>query len=586
MRKRQADRSSSKGRQQPSGQHNTRPADGNRAGEPLAGEALVRGRLDVIQPDDVRDLQRSVGNHAVGRALADPVGDRRRPVTGRSAKDPAADRPAETVVQRRPSRAPKVDPEVKARMLAAEGRLDALSARCSANATRLGAASDRAIDSVVAASAHLRESSRFYSEGFGRFMGVMHKADATYEADKEFTDMVQGVLVAAALTVIGPEALAASLALKLATRVVGTDVVAQIFLDVGVAAVKKVADLNTAKFVGGAISEGLETKVGAAVDVARTGILGDTGKPSDTAAAAGPNAGDRYTEAFTFLDRMIADLPRVGSLTAAQGELARAAEKVTRETVKLRTGEPARWTAEEIEVLVARIDGLRGEGVKAAEQAETLANRVTAIKGEVISKPIEAPGQVEDRLWTAWMASLKGGQRELLNNEDIYAHLGPAGKNLFDFGSITTDWDLETAVHAAQSKWLQDNGITPGRHPTTQYMAEMKLRELRPALIGQKGVIADTNTVSVNGETWPRSTIYGGDGRRGAGVNVIDVTVDYDVKAGDVILAEILPHQIHLVCLQEFEEKVKETAPPETVPSAGPTPVDTGTSLADQWAVG
>jgi len=126
------------------------------------------------------------------------------------------------VVQRQAtvSRAPSAADRTRAQNL--ETRLRGISTAAGARATAVLAHSDRAVAHLHEASAHLSAAGTSYREGHDAFLAVLRRADAEYEFDNAVADGVQGVLVAAALAVVLPEALLTMGAMAAARQLVAS----------------------------------------------------------------------------------------------------------------------------------------------------------------------------------------------------------------------------------------------------------------------------------------------------------------------------------------------------------------------------
>ncbi len=423
-------------------------------GSPLPGHGLLH-------------LQRGAGNRAVVSYL------QRHSSTG-------------PVAQRAP------DKGVVSSMKAAETALDGLSASALGNVATVAGVSDAATKDLKEANKHLTTSNRNYKAGHKLFTDVLADADKSYEIDKAIEDAVQGVLVAAALAVVAPEAVLTAVLLEKAALSASTRMTA-----LGLRAAKNLqAPLSAARAAEGGVGEVIEIGAGTVVGATIT----DAGRPSDTVAGAGPSPGERFEQAFLQLGAMIASLPRLGKLTVAEATLSSGALELAREAVKVRLGDEAQWTAAEITAKTASLKKELSTLAAHIVTAQALATRVATLKGQVLAKPIQEPVPIEDNLWLTWMASLEGPAHEVLDNRVLLRYLGPSGKKLIgDTGWWTSDAETQKAAADARLQWLRANGIQPGKYPDTQYRTEMKLREVRPNLTGKAGLLATNRQVLVAG---------------------------------------------------------------------------------------
>lgn len=483
-------------------------------------------------------VQRSAGNAAAVEMLRRREG---APTGGASAP----------VVQRRVSAAEK------AQLLAAESALDQVSSVTAGHSVRFGSVGDAALDRVNAARAQLTKSTAAYESGHQKFTGVLASADKEYEFDKSVEDAVQGIFVAAALAVVAPEAILTVGVLRAAASSTSSALTTA-----GLAGlVAREATVSGVRAVEGAIGEGVEIAGGAAVSAAR----GESGpRPTDSAAGGGASAGDKFKEAFGQLDGLVGALPRLGAFTSATGALARAAEQLARESLKLRTGESAKWTAAEILQKVALLQQLRDNAARSLQQAETLAASVTVMSAQITDGPVPTPVEVEDRLWTQWMAGL-GAQHDMLDNDVLEDYLGPKGKNFFDFGSYTSDADERGAIASAQLRWLEQNGITPGPNPETQFLAEMAVRRVRSAVVGKRGTISGPSSVTVEGRvyTYARNS---GALPTGTAVVALHVVAPEHYQTGRVLVAAVSDTDVEVYCNRADEV----AAPQPMTPLPGP----------------
>lgn len=500
---------------------------------PIAGPTLPAG----LRSDDLVALQRLAGNAAAAQLL-------RRP----SSADGALATP---VLQRR------VSPAERTQLLAAEAALDQVSSVSAAQSTQFGSVGDTALDQVNAARTQLTRSNTAYEAGHQKFTGVLASADKEYEFDKSVEDAVQGIFVAAALAVVAPEAIITVGVLRAAASSTSSALTTA-----GLAGlVAREATVSGVRAVEGAIGEGFEIAAGKGVDA----VKGDGGpRPSDSAAGGGASAGDKFKEAFGQLDALVGALPRLGSFTSATGAIARAAEQLARESTKLRNGESAKWTAAEIVQKVALLQRLRDEAARSLLRAQTLAASVRVMSAQITDKPVPTPVEVEDRLWTQWMAGL-GVQHDMLDNDVLEEYLGPKGKNLFDFGSYTSDADERGAIAAAQVRWLEQNGLTPGPHPETQYLAEMAVRRVRSAVVGKRGTISGPGAVTVEGRSYTYAK-NSGTLPTGTAVVALHAVAPEHYQSGTVLVAAVSDTDVEVYCNRADEVAAPQTMTPLPAP--------------------
>jgi len=99
------------------------------------------------------------------------------------------------------------DKKTAAAMKTLEKKLSALGVAAQENVATLTTVSDASLRELAAANEHLQTSSQRYKAGHKLFTDVLRRADSAYEVDKAIEDSVQGILVAAAVAIVAPEAL-------------------------------------------------------------------------------------------------------------------------------------------------------------------------------------------------------------------------------------------------------------------------------------------------------------------------------------------------------------------------------------------
>ncbi|WP_028062278.1 hypothetical protein [Solirubrobacter soli] len=386
-----------------------------------------------ISPPVALSLQQTAGNAAVARMLAREAA-------------PAPDR---------------------AKLTAIEGTLGQIAQRAQGRSDRIGAASDSCIQSLRQSKDHLKAQNTNYRVAHTQFLSVLTRADKSYKDDKDLEDSVQGILVAAALGAIAPEAIALAGAEKLAAKLWWSTnaTLEKLGLAAGKAIVrdKQLAEAGSRVMgaAGAGAGEKLEQIGGKGADWAKdgtnVGVGGD--KPSETAAGAGPP--DKFAEAFGHLDRMLDMLPQFGKSARSQGAMAMASQELAKEALRLSGGGKARFTVEEVEEKAA---GLEAEDASATAAAEAIAveQQIDAMALAIMRKAVREPREIERDLWRAWMASLKDPR--VLSNSEIKEYLGPKGFGLVDLGEyFTYPWETRDAAERAQKEWAEE---TTGARPT------------------------------------------------------------------------------------------------------------------------
>jgi hypothetical protein len=408
-------------------------------------EASVKEPRDPslrITPPVALSLQQTAGNAAVARLLARDA-------------EPAAAGDAD-----------------RAHLNGIEQKLAAVAQRAQARSERINAASDGCTQSLRQSKDHLKDQNAAYKTAFTQFTSVLTRADATHESNKAIEDSVQGLLVAAAIGFLAPEAAVLKGAEKLAETMWSTSnatisrvgLKGAVAIVDGKAAVAKVVEAAPRKAAGlGAFGgEGMEQVGGAGVDLAKDAIDKGVGaKPSETATSVDR---DKFSEAFGELEKMIDALPQFGKAASSQVSLAMTAQELGKEALRLAGGGQARLTLTEIEdkAVVLQVDDIMDKAEQAAVAAQQGIDRMAL---NIMSKPVLGHREIEIKLWRAWMAGLQDPR--VLENKDIAAHLGPKGFALFDPDEFAWPWESRTrkAVTHAQKDWAAENLHGPATAP-------------------------------------------------------------------------------------------------------------------------
>jgi hypothetical protein len=241
-----------------------------------------------------------------------------------------------------------------------------------------------------------------------------------------------------------------------------------------------------------------------------SGAKGDAVKPGSTAAGGGATPGDKYEDAFNKLNDMIAALPKLGKTIAATSDVSSAAADVALEAVRLSGGGSGKWSAAEATEKgngVAEVNGMTAADLMTAR---LMANNVVGMSNQVINVPIKEVGEIENLIWTNWMASLEGNKNEVLDNDKIQDYL--ESKGMLAPGSYMSDADQADAVTDARKKYLKSKGIELADNAAVDslYRREMKLEELNRRLLGRHGKVTDTDKVTVDGIVYSSPGMCGG----------------------------------------------------------------------------
>ncbi len=329
-----------------------------------------------------------------------------------------------------------VPPNERTAMIALEAQMKAAQTQTMARHEALCDLSATGSKVVKKTKDHLRGAAGNFAKGYGEFEAVTRAADANYELEEELWDIVQGVAIAAALAVVGPEMVLAHLGLEALTA----------------AAVKEGALLNEVGFtmLSAATGEAGEVAAGKIVDP----VDADDRKPSTTASEAGPSPGERYEQAFEELSRLIDLQPQFHEQLSVAFACAMAASDVENQAGRLAEGSPSATVGvPQAAIMGSVVWGLNEAGrshLTAAKQATAKLERAAeAIMREI---DLKDPDTVQDDLWTNWMA--RCASAALLDADPIQKHLTERG--LLDLGEHdrldpTDSADAHRAITAARS---------------------------------------------------------------------------------------------------------------------------------------
>jgi hypothetical protein len=382
-----------------------------------------------------------------------------------------------------------------------EAKLARVSQNASARGTQILTTSDTCVRHLQEAKNHVGAAGRNYRAGHDAFTAVLRRADAEYEFDKSVEDAVQGILVAAVVAVLLPETLATGAA------VMGLRAMASSTSSTLTSLGLRGMVASRAGF--GAAGTAADAAVGEVAEMGAGAVAGSTrndpGRPSDSAAAAGPSTTDKFEEVFGHLDRMVDALPALGVVGNGQKDLALAAEEISRTSVQLRAGDPVETTVAVLQQRAEALDGLDAAGARAMADVTAMENRMLTLKNQALTVRADSPAQVEDQLWMRWIAGLQGGANEMLDNDVLENYLGPEGKNLWNIGSYMSDSDQGDIVSAQQRRWLISQGLEPGADrgvTNSRFKAQQALQALRSTVVGKTGRLVDSGHIAIDGKRY------------------------------------------------------------------------------------
>lgn len=462
------------------------PATGSRADE-KAEATGVRRTSAARDRSTLQSLQRSAGNRAVAGMLS---GTRTGPVAAPSAVVPVV------------SRANKLSAADTAGLRALEARLTAVSATASSRGASISAASDDCIRDLRDAKDHLILAAAAYRSAHDTFTGVLKRADKEYEFDEAVSGAVQGVIVAALLTVLLPEALLTTAAMAGARSLVSSTSAGLARAGIVIASVRAAAPAALGAAGNAAAGEVAEIATGASIGATQS----SAGRPSDSANLGGPATTDKFAMVLGRLGTMIDALPSWGATGSSQSGIGLAASQLVTTAVKIRAGDSVEVTVADVERRSQALEDLDRLGASALPTISAIRNRMAALKTQALAVRIDDVTVIENQLWTSWIASQTGaGANEMLDNDVIEDYLGPSGKGMVDFGRYTSDVDQAEAVTAAQRRWLTSQGVEPGSNPSvtlSKFKAQRRLEEIRSTVVGQSGALRDGGRISVDGRLY------------------------------------------------------------------------------------
>jgi hypothetical protein len=388
------------------------------------------------------------------------------------------------------------------RVTAVEARMDRVAQAANARGTQILTMSDTCVVDLQQASGHLRQVAQNYRSAHDKFTAVLKLADKEYEFDKSISDAIQGVAVAAALAVVLPEALAAAAVMATARALVASS--SRAMTRAGMVIAKARAAVPAAGAEAAAAAEGEVAEIGTGAIVGQT--RADTGRPSDSAALAGPSAADKLGVVLDHLSRLIDAIPTLGALGNSQRDLGFSAVEIARLGARLRAGDQVDLLVEELESQAVSFEDVDRSGAAVMGPVATMVNRLLIVKNLALAVRLETAEAYEDQLWTRWMASLITEEaNEILDNDEIEKYLGPRGKKLFDFGSYTFDSEQREAVTGAQRRWLAGQGIDPGKDSAvtlSKYKGYTRLEQVRAKVTGRRGRLTDPRHIEIDGEVF------------------------------------------------------------------------------------
>ncbi|WP_186813419.1 eCIS core domain-containing protein [Cellulomonas xylanilytica] len=381
-----------------------------------------------------------------------------------------------------------------------ETRLAGVAAASGARGTSILTASDDCIRDLQAAKDHLLLVAANYRTAHDAFTGVLHDADAEYEFDQSVSDAVQGILVAALLTVLLPEALVTAGAMAVARGLVASTSAGLTRAGIVLASARAATPALLGQAVNAAGGEVAEMATGAAIGAVGTA----EGRPSESAGLAGPSTTDKFATVLGALGTMIDAVPAWGAAGSSQHEVGQAASQLSATAAQLRAGDTLPVTVADVERRTEVLQLVDTLGVAAMPSIEATRNRVASLKNQALAVRLDDPAVIEDQLWTRWMASLIGSSAdEMLDNDVISDYLEKKG--MVDFGDYTFDSEQSEAVTAAQRRWLRSVGIDPGASSSitlSKFKAHTRLEQLRGSIVGRSGTLRDTRHVLIDGEVY------------------------------------------------------------------------------------
>ena len=356
-----------------------------------------------------------------------------------------------------------------------------LGKKARARAAKLNTTSDGSIQTLQDAKEHLKKHNANYEEAFDAFQKVISDASQQHARDKEAADAAQGILIAAALSVLLPEAILVGVAVKL----------------VGAAAKETTKTIVAAGF--GEAMEGVAAEMADEVNEKAGTPNEDPAKTVKTV----ESSGDRYKQAFGSLDQMITALPKLGASATSQMNLGAAADLLSKEAIRVGGGQDAKFSAGEIEAKAKLLERQFATDLTIEVRANESKARLNRLAAAITALELSTPKQMETVIWQQWMAHL-GSNHNVLDNAKIEKYLGQEGLKLIDPGSYFFDSESQSYVTEAQRSWLNSKGymIMEGRPPEEiqkLFDGAQKYERMKSDLIGQTGTATSASTLSVGG---------------------------------------------------------------------------------------
>ena len=337
-----------------------------------------------------------------------------------------------------------------------------------------------------------------YRTAHDAFTGVLRRADAEYEFDEAVSSAVQGVLVAALLSVLLPEALVTAGAMAAARTLLGSTSSALTTAGMAVVAVKVATPAVVGQAVNSAGGEIVEIGAGAAVGaVSSTG-----GRPSESAGLAGPGTTDKFATVLGALGSMIDALPTWGAVGSSQHEVAQAAGRTATSAAQLRAGDELPVTAADLASRTDVLQQLDGLGAAALPALQDTRNRVAALKNQALAVRLDEPAVIEGQLWTRWMASLIGAVRQRDARQRRHLRL-PRVEGHRELRHLHVRLGAGGGCHGRSATLAPLGGRRSGLElvdHAEQVQGEHAAGTARGTLVGKRGVLRDSRHVDIEGE--------------------------------------------------------------------------------------
>ena len=264
----------------------------------------------------------------------------------------------------------KGDAADKAKMAKIQGDLEPIKTYYSASGTKLGEINDDCLTKLKASNKFIQTDADNFEAACDKVDEVLKRGDEAYELEQAVIESVQGILVAAALAVVGPEMLIVGGACKAIEA--AAEARAGKLAAIGLKAAGKAME-------GGA-GEVAEQGAGKVVDSTKNG----SGKPSESKAH---DKAAKFKQSLKAINDLVEAMPKLGKASTNHKDTAIAAGDLITEAVKAGAGQKAKWSAAEIEDKASKLVAMAKDGEKDVAEAVKAQGKVAGFAGSIERTP-------------------------------------------------------------------------------------------------------------------------------------------------------------------------------------------------------